>query len=277
MSKTKGIITIAIGKKFINQAKYLAYSCMLHTPHTIRAVITDTPDLLSGYFDFIIPYNQEYSNPFIVKTRLHIYTPFDKTLYLDADSLVINEIDTYWEALENSCYAYTGELIKNGVWYFDIEKAMMQMSLSWIPKFNSGMFLFKKSEEVETIFDVAYEYLINQKEKNLNIDFFRKQMLPDEPFLAIALAKQDIKPIDDHGRFSRSLIGAKKIHINVIKGFAFFIKNECQVFPLIVHFCGKFGNFIYFFEKIRLNFYFNPPLSGLLTNILTIARKLLKK
>jgi hypothetical protein len=102
-------------------------------------------------------------------------------------------------------------------------------------------------------------------------------MFPDEPFLAIALAQHGIQPVDDHGRFSKSLISAHNIHVNVIKGFAVFIKNGRTVFPLIVHFCGRFGRFLLFWESLKLYFYFNSPVSILVMNILSIARKLLKK
>jgi hypothetical protein len=276
MPHTKGLITIAIGKKYIRQAKYLAYSAMLHTPQILRSVITDNPELLAHYYDICLPYNPAFGDPFTVKTRLHLYTPFDKTLYIDADSLVIHNLDSYWANLEEHSFVYEGVLLNSGVWYLDIDTLIQQISVPWMPKFNSGMFLFEKDEKANAIFDTAYDYLINQKEKNLAVDFFRGTMLPDEPFLAIALAKHDVKPIDDHGRFSRKLIGADHIHVDVIRGFAFFVKNGVPVFPLIVHFCGRFGRFLFFRESVKLYFYFNPPLSSLLTNIFSLYRKLIK-
>ncbi|MDR3343234.1 MAG: hypothetical protein LBT14_10720 [Treponema sp.] len=277
MHSTNGIITIAIGKKYISQAKYLAYSCMLHAPQVIRAVITDRPEALSSYYDRVISYNPEYGDPFAVKTRLYWYTPFEKTLYVDADSLVINHIDTYWDALRERSFAYNGKMITEGDWYFDISTVMKQVSVPWIPKFNSGMFLFDKSEKAKSIFDMAYDYLHNQKKKKLDVDFFRKEMLPDEPFLAIALAKHDEEPYEDYGRFSRTLIGAKHIHVDVIKGLAFFTKNEEPVFPSIIHFCGRFGQFLFLQEKLKLFFYVNPPVSTMFTMICSLIRRIFKK
>jgi hypothetical protein len=272
----KGLLTIAIGKKFVSQAKYLAYSAMLNAPHVIRAAITDQPEELKKYYDIAIPYNPDLGNPFTEKTRLNLYTPFNKTLYIDADSLIIPPIESYWETLEKTSFVYAGDVINQGIWYLDIGKLIKQISVLWMPRFNSGMFLFKKDEKANAIFDTAYDYLINQKEKNLAVDFFRGTMLPDEPFFAIALAKHDVKPVDDHGRFSRTLIGADHIHVDVTKGFAFFVKNGVPVFPLIVHFCGKFGRFLFFLESVKLYFYFNPPLSSLFTNISSLLRKLVK-
>jgi hypothetical protein len=275
--ETKGLITIAIGAKYIRQARYLAYSALLHTPHIFRAAVTDRPELLADFYDIIIPYNPDYGDPFAAKTRLHLYTPFEETLYVDADSLIMHNFDSYWACLNEHSFVYEGTLLHEGEWYFDINKIIRQLTLPWIPKFNSGMFLFKNNETTRAIFDTAFDYLTNQKEKNLGVDFFRGTMLPDEPFLAIALAQQGVEPVNDHGRFSRSLIGAKNIHVNVIKGFAFFSKNKRAVFPLIVHFCGRFGRFLLFWQSLKLYLYFNPPVSTFVINVFSMVRKLLKK
>jgi hypothetical protein len=277
MPLSKGLITIAIGKTYVSQAKNLAYSCMLHAPHMPRAVVTDKPGLLSNFYDIIIPYNPDYGNPFGAKTRIYLYTPFEKTLYVDADSLVIHNFDSYWSWLDEHSFVYEGTLLNEGEWYLDINRTIKLLSLPWIPKFNSGMFLFKNDSTAKTVFDTAFDYLTNQKEKNLGVDFFRGRMFPDEPFLAIALAKHGIKPVDDLGRFSKTLIGAKNIHVKVIRGFAFFQKNGKAVFPLIVHFCGRFGRFLLFWESLKLHLYFNPPISTCAMNFLSIIRKLFKQ
>ncbi|MDR2194236.1 MAG: glycosyltransferase [Treponema sp.] len=274
---TRGLITIAIGKKYISQAKYLARSAMLNAPHIIRAVITDKPDDLAAYYDFIIPYNPEYGDPFATKTRLYAYTPFEKTLYMDADSLVINTIDSYWDYLADKPFVYNGSLITEGEWYVNIEETIRRFDVKWLPKFNSGMFLFKKDFITKQIFETAYDYLMHQHERDIAVDFFREKMLPDEPFLAIALAKNNIMPVEDYGRFSRTLINAEKIHIDVIKRIASFYKNGTFVFPLVVHFCGRLGGSFFLREKVKLFLYFNSPLHRLTTFFFIFARNIVKR
>jgi hypothetical protein len=278
MKQKKGIITIAIGKKYANQAKYLAYSCMLHVPHILRAVITDKPEMLSDYYDFVLPYHRDYSDPFMTKTRLPLYTPFEETLYMDADCLVINNIDSLWANLEEQPFVYEGALFENGEWYFDIAQIIRQLSIPWIPKFNSGMLLFNNSEKAKSIFDTAFYYFTHQKDTGIDVAFFRGTSYPDEPFLAISLAKHDAKPLEDYGRFAHAMMRASNIHLDVIKGFAFFAKSSgTPVFPLIVHFCGKFGQLLYFREKLRLFFCFNPPVYSLFVAVCTGIRNLVKK
>ncbi|MDR0556870.1 MAG: hypothetical protein LBG43_03225 [Treponema sp.] len=270
----KGVISIAVGKKYISQAKYLALSAILNAPHIMRAVVTDKPEALAEYYDIVIPYNAEYGDPFATKTRLHLYTPFEKTLYIDADSLIINNIDSYWEYLEDNSFVYNGSLLTEGEWYFNIKKTIRQIDIKWLPKFNSGMFLFKKSAVAKQIFDTAYDYLIHQNERGMSVDFFRGKMLPDEPFLAIALAKNNIAPVEDYRRFSRTLIDAGKIRLDVIKRFASFYKGGKFVFPLVVHFCGNFGNLFFLREKIKLFLYFNSPINRLSSSVFISIRKL---
>jgi len=259
MQLTKGIITIAIGKKYVKQAIFLARSCILNTPNTIRAVITDSPLVLKNYYDIILPWNNNNNyniDPFSVKTRIYEFSPFDKTLFIDADSLVFHPIDEYWNYLEENNYVYEGDKLTNGEWYFDIKKTCQLVQTSWLPKFNSGMFLFKKSEEAKNIFDTAYYYFVNHKKEGIDIPFFRGKNYPDEPALSIALAKHNIEPVIDYGRFSRTLIKSKNIHLNIKKRIAFFLKNGKMVFPLIVHFCGRRNIPYYLREKLRLFFIF---------------------
>jgi hypothetical protein len=268
----KGIITVAIGKKYARQAKYLAFSCMLHCPQIKRAVITDCGEYLKPFFDIIIDYDKEHGSPFEIKTRLNLYSPFSKTLYLDADSLVINNIDYYFDYLDNAPFLYYGILRHDGNWYYDIEKVKKEFSVGFIPEFNSGMLLFTKSSE--EIFKTAQEFMRNAEK--LNVGFFRKNMYPDEPFFALAFAKMDIKPFDDYGRFSRTLIGASNISINVTRGYAKFKKYGAFVFPSVVHFCGKLGSRFYFIEKARLFFHTPSLCYRIFSNFIVFLRNVFK-
>jgi hypothetical protein len=272
----KGLITIAIGNKYIKQAKYLAYSAMLNAPNIKLAVITDKPEVLARFYDIIVPYNPDYGDPFATKTRLHLYTPFYKTVFVDSDSLIMNNIDSYWETLDQNSLVYEGKLISKGDWYFDVANVIKQLDLPNIPKINSGFLLFKNDETAKSVFDVANDCLINQKEKGLNVDFFRGKMLPDEPFLSIAFAKHNIPPFQDYGRFSRCLNGISNLHIDVIKRVSFFIFYGRRVNPLIVHFTGRFGQFLLFIESVKLFFYFNPPVRTAFLSVLALIRKIYK-
>ena len=256
----QGIITIAAGKKYAKYAKFLAYSCIINSPNTLRCVITDLPDELSPYYDIVIPFPNNL-NPFSLKTQLFHYTPFEKTIYIDSDSLVITNLDSLFDISGNQYFSYNGTIKTTGLWYFNIEQTINKLNLKWIPEFNSGMFIFDKSDNSKQIFDYAYNSLMNYD--STEIQFFRSNMLPDEPFFSLALSKYELLPFDDYSRFSRTLINAEKINVNVIKGIAHYYKDDKPVFPCIVHFCGRLGNIVYFFQKIKLSIYFNFSIANL--------------
>jgi hypothetical protein len=214
-------------------------------------------------------------DPLNTKLKLPYYTPFQKTLYLDADSLVYGSLDYYFDVLNDAPVLYHGELLTSGDWYMDIAAVCQKEQLPWLPKFNSGMFLFNSGKEAAAIFDTAYRSL--QNSAAYGIDCFRGNMLPDEPFLAIAFAKHGILPTEDHGRFSYTLINASSINLNIKKGMARFYKNGCIVHPLAVHFCGRFGDFFYRREKRRLASYIDNPLSRLVSSCFVLIRNFVKR
>lgn len=274
MLNKKGIITIAVGKKHRKYAKYLSYSCMINSPNTLRSVITDLPDELAPFYDIVIPFPNNL-NPFSLKTQLYRYTPFNKSIFIDSDSLIINNLEPFWEILNYNNFVYNGTLKTSGLWYFNIEKVINDYNLKWIPEFNSGMFLFDDSEISKLIFDFAFDSLINYNDNE--IKFFRNNMLPDEPFFSLSLSKYKILPFNDFSRFSRTLIDSSEININVIKGIAYYYKDNKPVFPFIVHFCGRFGNINYFFQKIKLLLYFNFSITNMFINIIVFFRDKFKK
>jgi hypothetical protein len=255
--KNRGIFTIAIGKKYARQAKYLALSAMIHAPHVPRAVLSDQTEYLAPLFDRIIPFNGETGEIFSLKMRLHHYTPFEKTLFLDADSLIMGNIDFCWDFVAHKPFSYFGIFADSGKWYFDIKEIMKKTGAEWFLKFNSGMFLFDSSGEARDIFDTAHRYFCGGGEK-AGVSPFRGTMYPDEPFFALSFVKHGLKPDDDGGRFSRTLIKASRIRINAVKGISSMYKDGRTVFPQVVHFCGRRNAPYYLREKLRLFLYFFP-------------------
>lgn len=262
----KGILTLAIGRKYITQARYLAYSCILHCPSLPRAIITDEkPECLKGLYDVVIRYTENMGDPFYMKLQLHRHSPFFETLFLDADTLVYKDLRFMWDHFDNRSIVYYGECIKEGNWYIkDVAHALKAYDIPWVGLFNSGSgFLFRKDEKGMTVLDYAAR--LYREHKDIEIPFFRGECFPDEPFLGIAFGKYNQSPISDFGQFGHSLICASKIKLDIIKGISKFIKTNHitgsvkEVSPAVVHFTGNTltGNSsssYYASEKIKLLF-----------------------
>jgi hypothetical protein len=258
----RGIITLAVGKKFVRQARYLAYSCMLHCPEILRAIITDRNDDVKDLYDFIIPYNSN-ADPFETKLLLNKHTPFQETLFLDSDTLVYGNISYLFEYLNDQSFIYVGNCRIDGYWNFEIKSTADKFNIPWIGQLNSGIFLFRNDETGNNIFEFAHS--LHKDAKKLNISFFRRAMYPDEPFLGIAFGKYLQRPIEnDHGRLGRSVINKRNIRVNIIKGYASFVSKKNTCFLTVVHFCEHAE--LYLQEKIKLLLYIKTPL-----NYFTIA------
>jgi hypothetical protein len=252
-----GIITLAVGKKFVRQARYLAYSCMLHCPEILRAIITDRNDDAKNLYDFIIPYDKN-ADPFETKLLLNRHTPFQKTLFLDSDTLVYGNISYLFDYLNDQSFIYVGTCRTEGYWCYDIKSTAEKFNIPWIGQLNSGIFLFKNDEISNNLFEFAHS--LHRDANRLNLSFFRLSMYSDEPFLGIASGKYLQKPIEnDYGRIGRTTINKKHIRINIIKGYASFIWRNKMLFLTIVHFCDHAE--LYLREKIKLFLYIKTPLN----------------
>jgi len=105
MTKTKGVLYIASGKKYVDEAKSSAQSLRRQMPD-IQITIATSDNVDSDLFNNVIDYESEY--PDIGKS---IITPelmaYDKTLFLDTDTYIAKPIDELFEILEDydMCFA----------------------------------------------------------------------------------------------------------------------------------------------------------------------------
>jgi hypothetical protein len=250
----KGILTIAIGKKYNRWAKYLAYSCILHSPSLPRAIITDDCKYFNGLYDVIIPYTADMGDPFFVKLKLQHYSPFFETLFLDSDTLVYTDLRFMWDYFGSQSIIYAGTCLKEGTWYFkEIGDILKYYDIPWVGKLNSGVFLFRKDETGINVLNYAAE--LHEDHGDINIPLLGNKMLPDEPFLAVAFGKYNQLPKDEFGRHGRSLIKTKNVKINIIRGISKFTKEGKAAFPSVVHFVGGKDTY-YIEEKIKLLFFY---------------------
>jgi len=271
----RGIITLAIGRKYNEQARYLAYSLIIHSPSLPRAVITDDCEYFRELYDVLIPADTfakflrdgnntgEGVNPFEMKVNIHKVSPFEETIFLDADTLVYNDLNFMFDYFSNQSIVYAGTRITSGEWYVkDVNELLSKFKLDYIGAFNSGVFLFKKDTIGVQCMDYA-AYLYNNY-SGVDIPFFRGNMLPDEPFLSIAFSKYGQEPVgfsDEHGRLGRSTINICNPKFDIVKGIAKCRKYNELMFCSIIHFTGTDIPY-YEIEKIRLWLYYHTPLSS---------------
>ena len=178
----KGVLIVATGDKLYGEYAFnLALSLRANEQHIPIAVITDGGALASlsegqrAYFDKIIMLPRSaYEidgklHHFYIKTLLYDLTPFEHTLYLDADtcwipyrrpSWLIGELDYFDFTCANGGYYdfKDGSATTTGGYLFwgELDKIQAHFKLSGrIPQYNSTIMFFKKSVAAKTIFDKA--------------------------------------------------------------------------------------------------------------------------
>jgi hypothetical protein len=241
-------------RRYLRMAQALARTLRRHAPELPLAVITDSADsALLDLFDQRIPYQPGYGRGHVQKLSIDRYAPFDETLYIDVDSLVVAPLGGVWRLFEDVPVGVVGGSTQQGHWFGDVGEICARLGLSEIPRFNGGFVFVRRSPEATAIFDTARELMTRYAE--LGFEPMRSGAPNDEPVLACALALHGIAGIADRGSSSRTPIGISgPLKIDVLVGRAAFIKEGVPVRPAIVHFCGwRVRGFHYRRESLKLS------------------------
>jgi hypothetical protein len=237
----RGVLTIASdGKRYVEHAVNLGRSIRLHSPTIPACVVTDSTDRrLSQVFDSVVRLNREYGNGFRQKLSVSFYTPFQETLYIDSDCLVMRSLESLFRVFDDRAFGIVGGEISSGEWYGDVATICRRLGVDSLPKFNSGVFYFRHGPEAERFFERARSFY--DRLPSLGVIATHSGKLGDEPALSAAMATDGMKalPLSDpnveqcsalhHGEF-------RKLELNVLAGVCRFHFEERIVEPAIGHF-----------------------------------------
>jgi hypothetical protein len=252
MDYKRGIITIGTGaQKYIDMAVYLAMSCRLNSPGIPLALITDSEDpLLSDYFDIIIPANPDYPKGIVHKIFMSDYSPFEETLFIDGDCMVLRDLSIMFNWFQNANVSAFGKPKKSGNFFgLDFNTISERTGIEWIGAINGGVYYFKKNEKAKKVFDKAKDLWKRYDE----IGFARlRGSFNEEGLMAVAMASEKELPYDDQGNGMRTPIGQTgQFKMDVLKGTCTFYKNNELVSPAIMHFGGDCMQTFFYKREVR--------------------------
>lgn len=253
-----GIITLAFGSsKYIEMSINLAKSLNLLNKDIPRCVVT-TPKhyaYLSVHFDHVVFIDEKLngSNSLIHKLYLYEYSPFQNTLFIDSDCLVLRELSELILLLSDHSFSNTGDEISEGEWFMDVKSILDRYNLASLPKWNGGTYFFKKDIISRKVFDVSRS--IFSKYSEIGLKSLGQMGINEEPIFAIACAVLGLKAIKDKhsiGMYTPlGLIG--DFQIDIVTGKCVYNKNGVIVSPSIAHFCGSLSaQFHYSREVFKL-------------------------
>lgn len=252
----RGVLTIAHGdQKYIEQAKALARSIRIHSPEIPIALATDTGTEDGELFDVVTRRDFSQLDPLLSKLKMYEFSPFEKTLFIDADSLVVAPLEPVFEAFEGKSFSVFGaEEYTTPGWFENIQVVEEITGSEGLPGFNGGIYYFEKPD-AENIFESAEDFINSYCE--LRIDTFGVgEQRGEEPLLSIAMAQEGIRGVGrDEAGFDIMYAPAGRrgeIEIDVLEGICHFNKKGEQVAPTIMHFASDDNCYSYKREQLRL-------------------------
>ena len=170
----RGVVYIAFGDKFINEILRSAKSVKKHNPNLHITAFVDK-EVKSEYIDETKIINATHLRP---KVDYLSSTPYEQTLFLDTDTLIVRNIEDMFDLLEAFDFAGTHDLARKRKKYSKIipEYASIPYSFSEI---NTGVLVFKKNEPVLALFERWKKYFYRH----------RKDCPWDQPSVRVSLWK----------------------------------------------------------------------------------------
>ena len=158
---TKGIVYVALGGKYIEYAMRSAATALRVSPGLPTALFTNDPDMLPKLNPFtkVRELKLAVRRPGARKTAKMMAlagSPFEDTIFLDADTRVIRSIDHLFALLDTSDIAmsYSARRVNAHAPY---------MIPDWFPEYSSGVIVYRRNAVTARLFqlwrDLHAEYL----------------------------------------------------------------------------------------------------------------------
>lgn len=238
-----GFLTMAFGpKKYIRQADTLALSIKRHMPQFKLAIVTNNA-VDNSLYDYVIPMRAFETAGTIHKIDIYDYSPFDETLFIDSDCVVAREFESEFEEIRKydfspvvSRYLFHGD---HDLWLENVGAAIDRVGGSKFPKFNGGIYFFRRGPFAAEVFRRARE--IKERASELGIKSFDSAGPGEETLIGLALSEMRVDYLyDDRGLLMRTPLNSSgTIRMDVLEGKCSFVKEGVLVTPAICHYCGE--------------------------------------
>jgi hypothetical protein len=262
----EGLLTIAYGsKKYVKMAQSLSRSYRRHDASRPIAIVTDEKNAptMRRFFDIVIPYRPEYGAGVVQKLHADLYSPFEKTLFVDSDCLFYKSPSRLWDSYAQSDFTVRGWRYLTGKteyeqerpyeWVENIPDFLRKNDIERVAHFNSGVFYFAKSELATRVFATARS--VYERRSSLGFVPFKNAPIADEPAFAVAMETCGVPMYcwDTENGMETAIGIEQMLKMNVLAGKARFVKSGTVRNPALVHFnVGAQDGVTYAREMLRL-------------------------
>jgi len=148
---TKGILYIAIGEKYINQAILSAKITKSNIGSDINITLVTTEPVECPYIDQVKPVldTDIESDRLIKQSKVSglLETPYEKTLYMDTDAYVIENVDEIFEMLETIDLALAIDPTEFGLRHLNMNPDDIP---NCFPEYDTAVIAYKNKRNVQS-------------------------------------------------------------------------------------------------------------------------------
>lgn len=151
----KGVLYVASGKKYVDEATVSAKSLKKHMPHIPSILYTDDPTIVEEDVFFAV---NKLEAPLLYTQGDKILpmcdTPFAKTIFLDSDTYVVNSFEDVFDVLGKYDFAITHDAGRI--------RTPVDACPDCFPEFNSGVIGIIKNERTDSLIKRWKEMYLEQ-------------------------------------------------------------------------------------------------------------------
>ena len=137
------------------------------------------------------------------KARLFDLTPFDRTLYVDADCLLFSpRIAFFWQRYRGHPFVVEGHRQSTGPAFAcslgqkDATTLCAAYGLPYLTVFNAGVMYFERGPQAQAVFDKVKALHAGPDRDRISYSYKHAGEYADEPFFGVALAGLGIAPLE---------------------------------------------------------------------------------
>tara|TARA_Y100000356_G_C11199418_1_gene256807 strand:- start:132 stop:869 length:738 start_codon:yes stop_codon:yes gene_type:complete len=150
---SKGILYIAFNEAYIKEAFLSAESLKRYMPEMPVALITNK-EVSSPFIDQVIIKKIKHARS---KVDLVSETPFEKTIYLDSDTLIVRDISDMFEVLDRFDVAFTHDYARKRKKYSDVIPEYSEIPYSF-SEVNGGIMAYNNSQRTVDFLELWKKY-----------------------------------------------------------------------------------------------------------------------
>lgn len=191
-----GVISICLKNEiYYHWAEVLFKSILLHTNIEFSLVYDNELYFKKYNLHKLVKYpiyKTDISNPYLFKYELINYTPFDNSIFFDADTIIFKDITPLFsEQFLSICAEWNGGWIYNDFSF--IKKPEDTVKIYNLKKLYSAYSGYIRFEKTNFYYDLFKKVLSNEHYNRSVNKLYSREFMPDEYFLNLSIDDLDLK------------------------------------------------------------------------------------